>query len=228
MKTEVSFQCNMDLVGTDKHRFMNDTAAQQAVIDSFAAGMNGTSEDQVFITNITDTSGRRLSHVAESNKHHLRSGVQTAAAGIAITLEVRRILEKMGLTSSDAAALHASLTSQLTAAVTSGDFTARLATRLSELGSTMTLTPQTETFSVGDYTLRLVETPAPSLQPVQTPEQPPSNTASSAASEPDLSVGTVVGITVASLLVALFILICLYYKFRGKSRGKIFVFSVSG
>ena len=204
----------MDLVGTDKNTFINDAAAQQAVIDSFAAGMNGTSEDQVFIANITDSSGRRLSHL------HLRSDLQTSAAGIAITLEVRRILEKLGLTSNDGAALHASMAAQVTTAVASGDFSTRLASRLAALGSPMTLTPQTETFNVGDYTLRVVETPAPSLQPVESPQQPTSNTASGASTQPGLSVGAVVGIAVAAFMVALFIVVYFYYKYRGKSKGK--------
>eukprot|EP01032_Pedospumella_encystans_P022662 gene22662-25671_t len=207
----------MDLVGTDRNTFINDAAAQQAVIDSFAAGMNGTSEDQVFIANITDTSGRHLSHL------YLRSGLQTSAAGIAITLEVRRILEKLGLTSSDGAALHASMAAQVTTAVSSGDFTTRLASRLTALGSPMTLTPQTETFNVGDYSLRVVETPAPSLQPVESPQQPTSNAGFSPASRPGLSVGAVFGITVAVLLVALFILMCFYYKHRRKTNATVHV-----
>eukprot|EP01032_Pedospumella_encystans_P023120 gene23120-26178_t len=179
--------------------------------------MNGTSEDQVFIANITDTAGRRLSHL------YLRSDLQTSAAGIAITLEVRRILEKLGLTSSDGAALHALMAAQVTTAVSTGDFTTRLASRLTALGSPMTLTPQTETFNVGDYTVRVVETPAPSLQPVESPQQPTSNTASSASTQPGLSVGAVVGIAVAAFMVALFILVCFYYKFRGKSKATVHV-----
>ena len=219
----------MDLTGTDKDTFASDTAAQQAVIAAFAASMNNTSVDQVSITNITETTSRRLSSSDRdqlANNYHLRAGVKISDAGIAITLKVRRILEELGLTAGDGAALYAMLAAQINTAVSSGDFTSRLASRLTESGSSMALTPQTETFSVGDYSLRVVATPVPSLSPVMTPTTgvstptfAPTAPIADKTDDAGMPLGALVGIIVAAVVLALGIGAILYFQSINNAQG---------
>eukprot|EP01032_Pedospumella_encystans_P009282 gene9282-10940_t len=232
MKTEISFQCSMDLTGTDKDTFASDTAAQQAVIAAFAAGMNNTSVDQVSITNITDTTSRRLSSSDRdlTTSGNLRAGVKISDASIAITLKVRRILEVLGLTAEDGAALYSILAAQINTAVSSGDFTTRLTARLTESGSSISLTPQTETFSVGDYSMRVVATPVPSLRPVitptigvNTPTFIPTAAIADKTNDAGMPLGALVGIIVAAVVLALGIGAILYFQSINNSTGKVHV-----
>jgi len=231
MKTEISFQCSLGLGGTDKITFVGDTAAQQAVITAFAAGMNNTTVDQVFITNVTEISSRRLSNLnRDFLNSNLRAGVKISAAGITITFQVRHILEVMGLTAEDGAALYASLSEQMVASMASGDFTTRLAARLSEFGSPMSLTPQTETFHVSDYTVRILATPVPSLRPALSPTSgvntptftPTVGAAADNTDGTDLSLGALLGIIVAAVVLALGVGAFIYFQCTNTSKGNNF------
>lgn len=223
LKTQLSFQCSFDLTGTDRNTFINDTASQEAVIAAFASGLNNTTADDVRIANITDLG------VYRSKESHLRAGVRTSAVGIAVILEIRRILEDLGLTAEDGAALHEAMSAQAAAAVSSGVFSTRLASRLTEIGSSMLLTLQPQSFNVGEYTVLVLVVavpPSPSLSPTQGAAPSPAlNSIFTAA--PSMSVaegggkaesrglplGATMAIIVVAALLALLVLWYFYMKY---------------
>lgn len=215
----------MQLIGTDKNTFTSDIAAQKAVTTAFAACLDDISSDDVRIVNVTEVARRRLSH-PYSGTINLRAEYTTLAAGLAVTLEFRVVLEALGLTVADSAGLYASISTQATAAVTSGTYAAILTTQLSELGSTSALSVIPDKFSVGEVSVLVVATPSPSqlsTQSTQSPSSTSSFTPSSITVEPPtvvasvgadagLSLGATVGIVVATTLLFCFVLGALYYR----------------
>lgn len=163
-KTRLSFECSVEISGTDKTAFNSDSAAQQALRYTTAMCMQNVSADQVHMANFTDVTVRRLS-IADSNVG-THANAHTQATGILVTMGIEVILEALGLTAADSEALYTALTDRAAHAVSTGDFNIALADLLVELGSSTTLAVNPASFESYDYTLLVVATPRPHPRPL--------------------------------------------------------------
>jgi hypothetical protein len=136
------------------------------------------SANNVAITSITETTRRRLNMRGgdapntlsfmeslllggtsvgmglEKGMHstHSTHNVHTMAAGIAVTVQVSLVLERLGYTADQGSVLYTHVSTTLSSAVTGGTFGSTLAEKLSDAGSTTTLVADTSSLVVGNYT----------------------------------------------------------------------------
>jgi hypothetical protein len=207
----------MELSGTDVSTFTADTDAQQAVIAAFADNLDNTSADDVRIVNVTALARRRLSST-HSESVHLRMDATPLSAGLSVTLEVLYILEALGLAAEDSAALFSAMSSQASTAVSSGAFTTALTTQLSQRGSSVVLTVNPATFTVGSFTILVVATPSPTRFPTLLPSlistlapTVPAGAGEGARAAASLSIGAVAGIVVGAVCLLCLVVGALYW-----------------
>jgi hypothetical protein len=207
----------MELSGTDVSTFTADTDAQQAVIAAFADNLDNTSADNVRIVNVTALARRRLSHMS-SEPIHLRVDATPLSAGLTVTLEVLYILEALGLAAEDSAALFSAMSSQASTAVTSGAFATALTTQLTQRGSSVALTVNPATFTVGSFTVLVVATPSPTRFPTLLPSlvitlapAVPAGAGEDARAAANLSLGAVAGIVVGAVCLLCLVVGAVYW-----------------
>eukprot|EP00600_Ochromonadales_sp_CCMP1393_P009474 CAMPEP_0174972472 /NCGR_PEP_ID=MMETSP0004_2-20121128/10650_1 /TAXON_ID=420556 /ORGANISM="Ochromonas sp., Strain CCMP1393" /LENGTH=271 /DNA_ID=CAMNT_0016222703 /DNA_START=268 /DNA_END=1083 /DNA_ORIENTATION=+ len=202
IETELVFESSLEMTGTTASDFNSDTAAQNAVIETYADTLENTTSDDVTITNVTDTTRRRLyslrsesersdsfpdlltSFFQMGNPSH-ENGKQDLSTGIEITVEVKLILEKLGFTTSDGAAVYETLKDQLTTAVSDGDLGSTLTTKLSSSGSAITLTVDTASLTVSNATVVVAKTPSPTAPPTAPPTVEPTGDVGSSSDSSD-------------------------------------------
>ncbi|KAJ1426718.1 YHYH protein-domain-containing protein [Ochromonadaceae sp. CCMP2298] len=149
VETTITFDCSIEFPGTTKADFEADSAAQTALIDTFADTLEASSNN-VEIESTTTTTRRRL------DTHNLAGhlswyGKSSLAAGIAVTVRVSLVLERLGYGADEGKTAYKTLTSTLSSAVTGGTFGTTLSDKLSSSGAATSLSVDTTSLVVGDY-----------------------------------------------------------------------------
>lgn len=188
VETQLSFESSLSFTGMTKEEFEADNATQLAVRTTFANSMKNTTAEDVTIVNCSVvSSSRRLSDTVVDRKtlkagssatgdvfsgdvHSLlRTRSLVVLNGLQVTMAVQIILEELGFTVAESATVYDDMSHDLNEKVSTGAFATELAVELVVFSGTSSLVVDNSSLVVSNFTVTVVDTPNPTLEPVVSP-----------------------------------------------------------
>lgn len=167
-KTEMTFTSGMTWSNVGVEEMQNSADAQLAARQAMADSLEGVSVEDVSIADMTaasDTRRNLRNAPGGATGNHLSLADSPA---VKVLFSIRVLLENLGYSSADAAAAYDSLSSQITAAVDSGDFQQKLTSALQAIDPSSTIFSNIDVSKVMDFSDMAVvplETRAPTQSP---------------------------------------------------------------
>ena len=193
----------------------NDTSSQLAIATATAKSMGVNTSYVSYIgctTGIASAGRRRLTQ----SRMHLLGGTTNTAQSVSANTKISVPIAQSSATASEAQSLYTSLKSQLSAALSSGNFTRTLKVASVALGAKVTA--KVNVTSLGATSALVVVFPptnAPTIQPTFTSAPLSTESASST------SIPVIVGVSVGGFILLVIIVVAAMYGYRYYMRSKV-------